>query len=297
MKKILFTFSVLFFILTTYSLFFSLSVLAQTVTLNPNNFGSATYKKMQTCGGYLNSSSFSAGGVIPVSELETKVYKADTAGANLKCLTISENDKNFNLSSDGFAWVATTGQAGNIDTAVSSSATANSAGVTICTDSLISNDKMEACLTIVNSPDCPRLSYFACIFDSAELSFSPVVAPVDTTGKEGQYGTESCDPTDQSCINCVGKGGIWIAIGCVDPTPVGVMTRLVQTGIGVMGGVALLQMIYAGIMYQTGNKEKIAKARSQISATLVGLAVLVFSILILEIIGVNILDVTSAGFF
>lgn len=116
-------------------------------------------------------------------------------------------------------------------------------------------------------------------------------------GNKGQYGTESCEPTDQSCINCVGKGGIWIAIGCVDPTPVGIMTRLVQTGIGVMGGVALLQIMYAGLMYQTGNKEKIAKARSQIDATLIGLAVLVFSILILEVIGVNILDVTSAGFF
>lgn len=130
------------------------------------------------------------------------------------------------------------------------------------------------------------------------VPFVSVVAPVQaqTDNPETTFGESNCNG-DPNCEQCIGLGGIWIAIGCVDPSPVGILTRLVQIGVGVMGGVALIQLIYAGIMYQAGNKEKIAQARSQVSSTLLGLAVLVFSILILQTIGVNVLDITSAGFF
>lgn len=122
----------------------------------------------------------------------------------------------------------------------------------------------------------------------------------DEEGEEAQStnqtnNLENCN-NDPTCEQCVGQGGIWIAIGCVDPSPVGILTRIVQTGIGVMGGVALVQLIYAGIMYQSGVQERIAKARQSVMSTLIGLAVLVFSILILQVIGVNVLDITSAGF-
>jgi hypothetical protein len=62
-----------------------------------------------------------------------------------------------------------------------------------------------------------------------------------------------------------------------------------------MGGVALIQLILAGIAYQQGNEEKIKEARNKVLATLTGIAVLVFSVLILRIIGVNILDVIPDG--
>lgn len=94
---------------------------------------------------------------------------------------------------------------------------------------------------------------------------------------------------------CFDTGGIYTAIGCVDPTPTGIITGLIRIALGIMGGVALLQMIYVGILYQQGNTEKIKGARTQLIATITGIAVLVFSVLILRIIGVNILDTVSNG--
>lgn len=96
---------------------------------------------------------------------------------------------------------------------------------------------------------------------------------------------------------CFESGGIYTAIGCVDPTPTGIITGLIRISLGIMGGVALLQLVYVGILYQQGNSEKIKGARSQLIATLTGIAVLVFSVLILRIIGVNILDVVPSGSF
>ncbi len=99
----------------------------------------------------------------------------------------------------------------------------------------------------------------------------------------------------QVTLNCIEQGGILTAIGCIDPSPIGVLTGLIRIALGVVGGVALLQLILAGLAYQSGNEENIQKAQSRIFATIGGLAVLIFSVLILRIIGVNILDVIPEG--
>lgn len=104
------------------------------------------------------------------------------------------------------------------------------------------------------------------------------------------------DPANKEAyLACFNSGGIWTAIGCVDPTPIGILTGIIRIAFGVMGGVALLQVIYAGIMYQMGNEEKIKEARKMITATILGLVVLVFSIVILRVIGINVLDILPSG--
>lgn len=96
--------------------------------------------------------------------------------------------------------------------------------------------------------------------------------------------------------SCLEQGGIYIAIGCVDPSPLGILTGLIRLALGVVGGVALVQIILAGLAYQSGNEESIQKAQARIFGTIGGLAILIFSVLILRIIGVNILDVVPEGF-
>lgn len=144
---------------------------------------------------------------------------------------------------------------------------------------------------------------FACVKDLEDISYlnlrydgKPDLSSLFDYAYTSQFDLENCRAYgDENQCRCLENGGIWIAIGCVDPTPVGVLTRLVQLGLGIMGGVALIQIIYAGIMYQSGNEEKIRKAREQLLATLTGLAVLVFSVLIVQILGVNLLDTVPAG--
>jgi hypothetical protein len=128
------------------------------------------------------------------------------------------------------------------------------------------------------------------------LSQQKVQKCVDGQLVEQAYSSSITDPNQQPFLDkCEAQGGIWTAIGCIDPTPIGIITGLIRIGFGVMGGVALLQMVYVGIQYQRGDEGKIKAARSQLFATLSGIAVLVFSVLILRIIGVNILNVIPSG--
>lgn len=104
------------------------------------------------------------------------------------------------------------------------------------------------------------------------------------------------DPANQEALKtCRERGGIYTALGCIDPTPTGIITGLIRIALGVTGGIALVQLILAGIAYQSGEEEKIVAAREKVFATIGGLAVLVFSVLILRIIGVNVLDILPGG--
>ncbi len=104
------------------------------------------------------------------------------------------------------------------------------------------------------------------------------------------------DPENRDDLRqCRERGGIYIAIGCIDTTPIGIITGLIRIAFGVMGGVALVQLIIAGVYYQMGDEAKIKEARDKVIATLTGIAVLVFSVLILRIIGINVLDILPPG--
>lgn len=106
------------------------------------------------------------------------------------------------------------------------------------------------------------------------------------------------DSTNQPILAaCRGQNGIYIAIGCVDPTPIGIITGLIRIALGVTGGIALVLLIAAGIAYQSGEEARIEEARNRLFSVLSGLAVLIFSVLILRIIGVNVLDVVPEGLF
>lgn len=107
-------------------------------------------------------------------------------------------------------------------------------------------------------------------------------------------GADSAENAD-FIANCRATGGIPVALGCIDTTPVGIITGLIRIALGTMGGVALIQLIVVGLRYMQGEEGEIKKAREQLVATLTGLATLIFSVLILRILGVNILDIIPAG--
>lgn len=99
-----------------------------------------------------------------------------------------------------------------------------------------------------------------------------------------------------NCVVCLCAAQTWSGIGCVNTTSTnGIVVTIVRITLGVIGGVMLLLMISAGYLYQTGQIDNIAKAKQRIQAMFTALIFLVFSTLLLRIIGVNILDVTTAG--
>lgn len=114
-------------------------------------------------------------------------------------------------------------------------------------------------------------------------------------------GLEACTIVEAgqsaACRNCLRANGTWTALGCIVTTPEGLFASIVRLALGVMGGVALLRMIYLGYIYQVGSDKQIAAARQGVLSTLAGLVILVFSVVLLRIIGVNILDIVPAGFY
>lgn len=97
------------------------------------------------------------------------------------------------------------------------------------------------------------------------------------------------------CQQCMQrKDCIWTGIGEVE-TDVGsfIGGKLLTWGIGVAGGVALLCIMYAAFMMQTsgGNAEQVKKAQQMLTSCITGLMLILFSVFILKLIGVDILKI------
>lgn len=97
-----------------------------------------------------------------------------------------------------------------------------------------------------------------------------------------------------ACNRCVENGdAVWTGLGCIKMTPAGFVSSLLGIGIGLAGGVAFLCILYAAILMQTsaGNPERLKKAREYLTACITGLLLIIFSVLILRIVGVDILGI------
>lgn len=64
---------------------------------------------------------------------------------------------------------------------------------------------------------------------------------------------------------------------------------------GISGGIAILLIIISGyrIMISRGNPESTQNAKEQLTAAIVGLLFVIFSIVILQVIGYNILGISA----
>ena len=75
------------------------------------------------------------------------------------------------------------------------------------------------------------------------------------------------------------------------------MGDLLKWAIGVGGGIAFLLIVYSGFMIMTssGNPERLKAGQELLTSAISGLILLVFSIFILNLIGVKILEIPGFG--
>ena len=96
------------------------------------------------------------------------------------------------------------------------------------------------------------------------------------------------------CINCAAGGGILTGIGCV-PLNLSnfISDYLLKIFIGFAGIIAFLCIIYSAFTLQTsrGNPEKIKKAQELLTSCIMGLMLIIFSVFILKLVGVDILKI------
>ncbi|MFZ2026611.1 MAG: pilin [Microgenomates group bacterium] len=130
----------------------------------------------------------------------------------------------------------------------------------------------------VNNDSC------ICLIDRAQEPISAFDSSCENIKSSTEQG--QC----KSCSNT--NGGVWTALGCFNGNLSDFITKnIMQTGVSIAGGISLLCIMFAAFQMQTsgGNAEKIKKAQELLTNCITGLMVIMFSILILKIIGVDIL--------
>jgi hypothetical protein len=106
-----------------------------------------------------------------------------------------------------------------------------------------------------------------------------------------------------SCVQCVGgegaenKEGIWTAIGCIKREPQKIVVVLVRLGLMMGGGIALLMILISSFRLSISQGDPKAKdeARDMITAAFVGLVFIIFSVVIFQFVGVQILHIPGIG--
>ena len=104
---------------------------------------------------------------------------------------------------------------------------------------------------------------------------------------------EQQDPT------CKQGTGIDTAIGCIPITDTNAFIGFIlRWAIGIGGGIAFLLIVYAAfmIMSSSGNPERLKAGQELLTSAIAGLIMLIFSVFILKVIGVDILGLGKFGF-
>ena len=116
-------------------------------------------------------------------------------------------------------------------------------------------------------------------------------------------GKDACNLTNQTCVP-LGTGTktsvsplkgdcIDTAIGCIPLEGSGLVGFILGWAIGIGGGIAFLLMIYAGFLMMTsqGDPKRLQAGQELLTSAIMGLILLIFSVFILRLIGVDILGI------
>ena len=126
--------------------------------------------------------------------------------------------------------------------------------------------------------------------------------PTSTTCTAGQscsygYGCGAGAPPAPQPLSICQNGVCKTALGNLPTTISGLLTTVFSIALSIAGVVALGLIIASGyrLMISQGNPEQVKGAREQLTAAIIGLLFIIFSLVILQIIGVNILKIPGFG--
>lgn len=143
--------------------------------------------------------------------------------------------------------------------------------------------------------DCPGADAGTCIQSKIPQPTPPVkFEPCKNVQGEEKAKCENCFKS----IDEGGEGGTWTALGCI-PTEntQDFIAWLLAWAIGIAGGIAFLLMIFAGfqIITSAGDPKKLQAGKELLTSAIVGLIVIIFSLFLLQLIGVQILKIPGFG--
>ncbi len=119
------------------------------------------------------------------------------------------------------------------------------------------------------------------------------------TPSYAQVGGATKPATQSKAGLLCGSGGISTAIGCVPvlQNKEEFLAFILRWAIGVGGGIAFLLILYGGfmVMSSSGNPERLKAGQELLTSAISGLVLLIFSVVILNLIGVKILKIPGFG--
>lgn len=100
-----------------------------------------------------------------------------------------------------------------------------------------------------------------------------------------------------ACKTCYGAGGIWTAVGCISQDPRDLVSKFINIGIGISGGIALLIILASAfsLTMSQGDLKKTSDAKEWLTAAVIGLIFIILSVSILEFIGNTVLRIPGFG--
>jgi hypothetical protein len=161
-----------------------------------------------------------------------------------------------------------------------------------------------------NFPECEiDLTVSAGCSDDQCAEVSTISLGVPKTVGPEKFSLCNQIPASQSderaeCIECVGGSannelneGVWTAIGCINRDPASIIQSIIQVGLGMAGGVALITFLAAGFIFSTsqGDPKAYGKAKEMMTSSIVGLLFVIFSVTILQFIGYSIFKIPGFG--
>lgn len=103
------------------------------------------------------------------------------------------------------------------------------------------------------------------------------------------------NPEMEHCLDCFAQTGYWSSIGCIHLNSLQdfIQKNLFGWGLGLASFIAIGLISFAAVQIQLsqGNPEKLKKAQELLTSAIIGFMLILFSIFILRLIGVTILQI------
>lgn len=142
---------------------------------------------------------------------------------------------------------------------------------------------------------CFRRSAIGGLSDTYDC-VSTTAKPCDITNDCSKGIGTTCNTLDGSLAGVEGDG-VLTAIGCVPNQPQKLVESLLRYGTLAAGGVAFLLMLLAAIQMITaeGNPNTIKTSQEKFYSAIIGLLLIIFSVLLMQVIGVDLLGLKGFG--